>query len=227
MRSPGAVLELIAAEPGLTSGLATAPLSLRVSAGECVVIEADDAEQLEAFADLCSGIAPLYAGEVRYLGHDWTDLPHDHAAALRGRIGRVFANGGWLPFLDAETNILLSQLHHTQESLSELRAAAAMLAQEFGLPGLPQGRFVDLSPADRGCAMLIRAFLGEPRLLLLSHAAVDPRVSILTRISAAHDCGAATIWLAQARATLDIREFGAKRWLRLGADGLTMPRFTA
>ena len=75
--------------------------------------------------------------------------------------------------------------------------------------------------------MLIRAFLGEPRLLLLSHTAVDPRVSILTRISATHDRGAATIWLVQTRATHDIREFGAKRWLRLGADGLTTPRFTA
>jgi hypothetical protein len=49
----------------------------------------------------------------------------------------------------------------------------------------------------------------------------------LTRISATHDRGAATIWLVQTRATHDIREFGAKRWLRLGADGLTTPGFTA
>jgi hypothetical protein len=42
------------------------PLSLRVSAGECVLIEGSDAAQLAAFSDLCSGLVPLRGGNVRF-----------------------------------------------------------------------------------------------------------------------------------------------------------------
>src|SRR5258707_14122874 len=108
MKTVDATLELLMAEAVSASGLGvTAPLSLQLLPGDCIVIEGADAGQLGAFADLCSGLVPLRAGQVKCSGHDWADLPHDFAAALRGRIGRVFTTGGWLSFLDAEPNILL------------------------------------------------------------------------------------------------------------------------
>ena len=131
------VLELDAAWAELGSELGiNAPISLRLLPGECALIEMRGSHQLPAFADLCSGLLKLRSGQVRFTGRDWTTLPHDYAAALRGCIGRLFASGGWLPFLDIETNILLPALYHTRRDREELRREALALAQEFGLPGL-------------------------------------------------------------------------------------------
>jgi len=202
----------------------TAPLSLRLLPGECIVIEAGDSAQLDAFADLCSGLVPLRAGQVRCLDHDWTDLSHDYAAALRGRIGRVFESDIGLPFLDAETNILLPQLHHTNRGTSELRIRAAALAREFGLPGLPVGPLVELAPLDAARAMLVRALLGEPALLFL-HDPIPPlRAAVLNRIATLLDGGSAVVWLAKTGSPRNSASYAATQWLRLTEQGLTLAR---
>src|SRR5258708_38714074 len=82
-----------------SSGLANAPLSLKLLPGECAVIEAPTALQLATFADLCCGMLEVRSGHVHCLGRDWADLPHEYAAALRGRIGRVFAAGRGVPLV--------------------------------------------------------------------------------------------------------------------------------
>src|SRR3954471_5420013 len=125
MRSAVPVLQLATVQVGHFRNLGVnAPSSLSLLSGECALIEGSDAAQLAAFADLCSGLITLRSGNVRYVGHDWSDLSHDYAAALRSRIGRVFARGGWLPFLDIETNILLPQLYHTRRDREELHREA-------------------------------------------------------------------------------------------------------
>src|SRR3954452_22364535 len=107
MRSAIPVLELVMAQVEHFQDLGiSAPLSLRLLSGECALIEGSDVAQLAVFADLCSGLINLRSGNVRFVGRDWSDLSHDYAAAVRSRIGRVFATGGWLPFLDMESNIL-------------------------------------------------------------------------------------------------------------------------
>jgi phospholipid/cholesterol/gamma-HCH transport system ATP-binding protein len=143
------------------------PISLQLLPGELALIEANDPRRAAWFADLCCGLVRLAEGTVTFLGRDWTAMPRDHAAALRGRIGRVFAEGGWIEFVDMATNVLLPQLHHTRRDGREVREEAAKLACVFGLPGLPMGRPRDLSTKDLARAACIRAFLGEPALLLL------------------------------------------------------------
>src|SRR3954453_21593302 len=138
MQSAVPVLQLVMAQTGNFQDLGVnAPLSLSLLSGECALIEGSDAAQLAAFADLCSGLITLNSGNARFIGRDWSDLPHDYAAALRGRIGRVFATGGWVPFLDVEPNVRKPKLHHPRRDLEELRQEAQGLAREFGLPGLP------------------------------------------------------------------------------------------
>jgi phospholipid/cholesterol/gamma-HCH transport system ATP-binding protein len=216
------------AETGPVSALGlSAPLSLRLLPGECAVIEGADTAQLEAFADLCSGLVRLRTGHVRFLGHDWAALPDEFAAALRGRIGRVFGTIASLPFLDAETNLLLSQLHHTRYVRDELRAEATALAYEFGLPGIPQGRLGDLAPEDALRGMLIRAFLGEPMLLLLEEPAIGFRAALLNRIAGIRDRGGGVIWLIRSRMTRDAQPFGATQWLRLTENGFAAVRSAA
>src|SRR3954463_1013494 len=202
MQSAVPVLQLAMVQVGHFRDLGVnAPLSLSLLSGECALIEGSDAAQLAAFADLCSGLITLNSGNVRFMGRDWSDLPHDYAAALRGRIGRVFATGGWLPFLDVETNILLPQLHHTRRDLEELRQEAQGLAREFGLPGLPVGRVDTLAAADLGRAGLVRAFLGEPLLVMREDptrgllASIGPVV--LNHAAMTRDRGGAVVGLAR------------------------------
>jgi phospholipid/cholesterol/gamma-HCH transport system ATP-binding protein len=231
MRSMTPVLELDAAWAELGSELGiNAPISLRLLPGECALIEMRGCHQLPAFADLCSGLLKLRSGQVRFTGRDWTTLPHDCAAALRGCIGRSFASGGWLPFLDIETNILLPALYHTRRDREELRREAPALAQEFGLPGLPLGQPRELSTPDLGRAALVRAFLGEPLLVVLeepTQGALEPLApAALNRAVMARDRGGAVGWLTRRRATGADPSFPASQRLHLGNLGLT-PRLAA
>src|SRR3954452_18454102 len=105
MRSAVPVLHLAMAQVGHFRNLGvSAPLSLRLLSGECALIEGSDAAQLAAFADLCSGFITLRSGNVRFVGRDWSDLPHAYVASLRTRSARVFAPWAWLPFLDIKPN---------------------------------------------------------------------------------------------------------------------------
>lgn len=202
----------------------TMPITLELAAGDLALVEVRDPGRAAWFADLCCGLVPLAEGSVRFLGHDWAAMPHDYAAAMRGRIGRVFARGNWIEFVDMATNVLLPQLHHTRRDARELREAAARLACGFGLPGLPTGRPGELSAIDLARAACIRAFLGDPVLLLLEspvqgrHA--DLIVPLLDALAKARSKGAASVWLAGSGLVWDDRSVPATHRLRLRDYGL-------
>src|SRR3954451_8634657 len=225
MRSAVPVLHLAMAQAGYFQDLGVnAPLSLRLLPGACALVEGSDAAQLAAFAELCGGLIALHSGNVRFIGRDWSELPHGYAAALRGRIGRLFATAGWLPFLDIETNILLPQLHHTRRDLEELRQEAQGLAREFGLPGLPLGRVDTLAAADLGRAGLVLRFLGEPLLVLLedpTRGLLAPSIpAVLNRAAMTRDRGGAVVWLARNGFARINPSFPADQWLQLSSEGL-------
>jgi phospholipid/cholesterol/gamma-HCH transport system ATP-binding protein len=202
------------------------PLSLRLLSGECALIETAEEVQLAFFADLCSGLIQPQSGHVRFLGHDWRNIPDEYAAALRGRIGRVFTAGAWIPFLDVETNILLPALYHTRRDRQDLRNEALSLAHEFGLPGLPLDRPGDLSPGDLHCASLVRAFLGNPLLVLVedpSNLSLRRRFSaVLTRMATVLESGGAVVWFSRDRTIGDAMPFPADHHLELSDRGLAL-----
>jgi phospholipid/cholesterol/gamma-HCH transport system ATP-binding protein len=230
MRSETAVLELAmaVAEPEIDLAVGV-PLSLSILPGESALIEAAHAMHIAAFADLCSGLIAPQSGRVRFLGRDWQELPNEYAAALRGRIGRVFTTGAWVPFLDITTNILLPALHHTRRDRAELRAEALALAQEFGLPGLPLDRPEAATPADLDRAALVRAFLGEPLLVLVEdrpNRSLSRSAAVLSRVAATCDRGGAVIWMAAERTHVDAA-FEATHHLELSDRGLALVRHAA
>ena len=182
-------------EPG---GAPSRPLDLALAPGDFVLIEAGTDGHGSALADACLGLEPAVAGEIRFQGRAWTQMPLDHAQAMRGRVGRTFAWDAWLDELGMRENILLPQLYHTRASFDALSDQAARLARRFGLPGLPLDRPKALTSADRRRAGCVRAFLGTPQLLLLESPTrgIYPEVleALLNAIGAARDRGAAVLW---------------------------------
>jgi phospholipid/cholesterol/gamma-HCH transport system ATP-binding protein len=221
-----AILDLDQAQSSSLFGTAAdASLSLRIGPGELVLVDARDSDLAGHFADLCSGLITPDAGDVAFLGHHWQKLPQDYAHALRGRVGRVFSTSSWIPYLDAATNIMLPQLHHTRRDATQLRAEAIALCTLFGLPGLPIGPIGSLTGNDLVRAGFVRAFLGEPMLLLLESPVqglyADLVPLLLNRLAIARDRGAAALWLTRSKLVWGDRSFPATQRLRLGYHGLS------
>lgn len=226
------VLELIAARADTDPDeIPAPPLSLRLMPGELALIDVPNPARSTWFADLCTGLVPLAGGAVRFLDRDWSAVPGDYAAALRGRIGRVFHDGGWVDFIDLSTNIMLPMLHHTRTDATALRVSATALSCFFGLPGLPRGRPSSLSVADRARAACVRAFLGEPALLILEaplqgHLS-ELKTPLLEAMAAARGRGAAAIYLTNYGMVWRDPTIPADHRLRLHERGLVSMRRAA
>lgn len=199
--------------------------ALRLEPGELAVVRAEDAGEARALALLCAGLAPLRAGRVCFLGHDWTVLQRREAEALRARIGLAPGDGGWLPHLTVEEGILLPRLHHEDRSEAELCREAEALCRLFGLRGLPDGRPSEYSRAELARAALARAFLGQPALLILespldretADALADP---VLEALEPARARGAAAIWSTHSRRAWQEPGFPADQWFILERGAL-------
>jgi phospholipid/cholesterol/gamma-HCH transport system ATP-binding protein len=176
-------------------------VSLSVCAGDLVLIRLARLEQTTAFADACAGIIEPISGAVSFLGRNWAKLPPDQANALRGRMGRVFKTGNWVNHLSLMDNILLPQQHHTRRAAQRLCDEAGLLAEQFGLPGLPLGLPGDLTAADLQRAACVRAFMGRPSLVLLEEPTRGIFLEIISALMGAvreaRERGAAVIWLTR------------------------------
>ena len=212
-------------------GRSAGALDLQLEPGELALIDARDLPLASGFADLCCGLHHPADGEVRFLQRDWSAQPGEMADALRGLIGRVMANPGWLRFLDATTNVLLQQIHHTRSDLEALREEAARLATHFGLPGLPNGPMAELSAGDQMRVGLVRAFVGEPKLVILESPVQglyqDMVPALLNRLWEVRDRGGAAIWLTRSRMIWDNPLFPATHRLRLDHQGLSQLKAAA
>jgi phospholipid/cholesterol/gamma-HCH transport system ATP-binding protein len=199
-------------------------LEFTLGPGELMLVNARDPTLAAGFADLCCGLDPTQTGVVRFLDRDWARLPREVADALRGQIGRVLYAPGWLKFLDVTSNILLSELHHTRRDVGAVRDQAAALARHFGLPGIPTGPVEALSQEDLLRAGYIRAFLGDPKLVILESPVqglfADLVPQLLNQLAAVRDRGGAAIWLTRSRLVWDNRAFPATQRLHLAPRGL-------
>jgi phospholipid/cholesterol/gamma-HCH transport system ATP-binding protein len=193
------VLTLEAAR-GAGERMPLAALNLTLSAGDFAVIEVPGSRRGAAFADLCAGLVSMISGRVQFLGRDWHETPHRHADALRGHIGRLFTLPLRPDTQDVASRVLLARLHHTRTQEATLRAEATRLAERFGLPGLPAGPARRLTDPDLLRAACVRAFLGEPRLVILElpvSAQQDDLLPALLEVGAeARGQGVTLMWLA-------------------------------
>jgi phospholipid/cholesterol/gamma-HCH transport system ATP-binding protein len=177
----------------------TIDLEMNLFGGDLALINLERPRFGSLLADACCGLHPAVEGSISFLGKAWSALPSDTANALRGRIGRVFTFGNWINRLTLLENILLPQLHHTRRKVAELRDEAVRLAEDFGLPGLPSGLPDDAIRTDHQRAACIRAFVGQPSLILLEEPTfgVYPEIlpPLINAIRKACERGCGVIWL--------------------------------
>ena len=177
----------------------TIDFEMNLDGGDLALVNLERPRFGSILADACCGLHQAAEGAIFFLGKDWSLLPSNTANALRGRIGRVFTFGNWINRLTLLENILLPQLHHTSRKFTELRNQAVHLAEHFGLPGLPTGLPDDAMRTDHQRAACIRAFLGQPSLILLEEPTfgVYPEIlpPLINAIRNACDRGCGVIWL--------------------------------
>ncbi|MHB8522047.1 MAG: ATP-binding cassette domain-containing protein [Limisphaerales bacterium] len=170
-------------------------ISLALDPGDLLLVRIERENERLPLADAAEGLAPPTEGSVTFLGEDWQRMSADQAAAQRGKVGRVFEDEGWISNLTVDENIVLSQRHHTQRSEEDILDEALKLARLFGLPGLPAGRPADVRRPDLRKAACIRAFLGQPALIILERPSRgDPATPLENAVRAARQRGAAVLW---------------------------------
>jgi phospholipid/cholesterol/gamma-HCH transport system ATP-binding protein len=170
-----------------------------INQGDLMLIRLGNEHTRLPVADAAAGMILPDEGTVRFLGNKWSELSSKDAAIERARIGRVFAGTGWISDLSVEENITLAQRHNTNRPERDIRSEAASLARIFALPGLPQGFSSTVRRQDLQRAACVRAFLGQPRLLILEEptSGVHPQImpALMSTIRAARARGAAVLWM--------------------------------
>lgn len=195
-----AVLEFqqVTAEGGHLYDTAIWQVSFRLRHSELMLVRLEPGHQHPQLADVAQGLVEPVQGRVSFLGKQWSDLSEEAKHAARAKIGRVFDEPGWISELDMDDNITLSQRHHTRRSESAIRDEASELARRFSLPGLPQGKPSGTPAPDLRRAACVRAFLGQPELLILERptAGVYPDImpALMASVRAARSRGAAVLW---------------------------------
>lgn len=172
--------------------------SLELNKGELLLVRIERENERLPLADATEGLVPPTQGRVMFLGEDWQHMSADHAAAQRGKIGRLFDDEGWISDLEVDQNIMLAQHHHTLRSEQAILEEALQLARVFGLPGLPRGRPASLRRWDLRKAACIRAFLGQPAFIILEQPVrgvyADLLAPLVSAVQSARKRGAAVLW---------------------------------
>lgn len=158
------------------------------------------------------------SGRVLFEGVSWEYRSTYGLLACRGRIGWVLSQPAWVNNLNVLENVLLRQLHHTIIPRSQLLAEAQELAYAVDLPEVPAGRMSALEISKQRRAEWVRAFLGNPRLVMLHRAfngiEHSHRDALTKIVRNALSRGTGVLWLAGARDEL------------MAANGLASRQFT-
>jgi len=173
-------------------------VSFELNRGELLLVRIERENERLPLADAATGLTRARPGRVQFLGEDWRAMSADSAAAHRGRVGRLFEDEGWISDLEVDQNIILAQRHHTRRSEAEIVEEALQFARIFGLPGLPRGRPASVRRWDLRKAACMRAFLGQPILIILEQPVrgvyADLMAPLVNSVRSARNRGAAVLW---------------------------------
>jgi len=182
-------------------GAGAGTMTARFLPGVLSVVRVEPGLRPAPLADMAVGLVEPARGRVLFLGEAWQAAGPEQNLARRARIGRVFWEQGWISNLNVLENVTLPQRHHTRRPVPEIIAEAEALARRFGLERLPAARPARVDPRDLRRAEWVRAFLGNPALVLLEEPLrgagpeAAPRLFEAVREACARQ--AAVLWLAE------------------------------
>lgn len=201
----GAILGLENARiPGADPSRATATrVDQQLRPGGLCLIQPRQALDYHLLLDACCGLHPVESGRVLFLGRSWELLKAEDANALRGLIGRVFADPRWVSHLSLADNLMLAQRHHATFSQSRIRRECHDRSLFFGLPGIPMGRPDQAMGTDLVRAGCVRAFVGKPYLVLIEdlppNALTPVFTGLINAIREVRERGGAVLWVTTSR----------------------------
>lgn len=174
-------------------------ITFKIGPGDIMLVRPDNRNIPLPLCDMAEGLAE-YEGAISFLGKLWPDLSPDAQSQLRGQIGRVFHEPGWISSLNIYNNITLSLRHHTALPEETIRKAVNDLSAAAGIDNVPEVN-PDMIDGDslRRCEW-VSAFLGNPDLVLLERPEEGVNVVyfdllidlVLARLAA----GGAVIWIS-------------------------------
>jgi predicted ABC-type transport system involved in lysophospholipase L1 biosynthesis ATPase subunit len=182
--------------------------SFSVAPGEALWIPTAKESGL-AWLDWLTGIAAPPDGEVFWKGVEWRQRGPDEAAAERGQIGCVFANGGLVANLDMDENVWLPMRMHRRQDAEE---QVGHWSRYFECEPLPSARAPAVPERVRRRILWARAFAGQPQALVLERPLLDSapadRDLLLDAVRRKRAEGVAVVWLdgpltAEVRAALE------------------------
>jgi ABC-type sulfate/molybdate transport systems ATPase subunit len=144
---------------------------LTVSAGEPVALLGFDQHTAEVFINLVTGATLPDAGHIRLFGRPTTDISDgaDWLATV-DRVGIVSARAVLLEQLTVIQNLAMPFTLEIEPPSDDIRARAAQLAKEAGLPEAMWTRPVaQLDAAAHARVRLGRAMALDPAVLLIEH----------------------------------------------------------
>lgn len=173
-------------------------LTFLLKRGNLLVLTVEAGNENLPLADAAEGLIVPAAGAVFWLNRRWSAMRPGDELSARAKIGRVFEKNGWISNLNVIENITLSQRHHTARPEEEIIAEADDLAKSFGLPEAPRQRPAFVPRRELRLAEWIRAFMGNPSLLLLERPENGVREEnvpkLIKAVQKARTRGAAVIW---------------------------------
>lgn len=206
----------------------TARLDLDLPHGEVALVQVEDEHDAGLLVDLCLGLSDPGAGQVRFLGVDWTSRTPRERFYRRRRIGTVAQTDVWPSHMTVLEAVLVPRAYHDERPQAEVVADATELARLFGLPGLPTGRRETTPPRALVRAACVRGFLGSPDLVVVQDQALDQAselaVPMAQAIAAACDRGATVLWITASLAAQAAQFVQPDNVYRLGDHGLARVR---
>lgn len=196
------------------AGLDAVTWDFTLAPGAWAWIATGTTSRWKELGDMLCGLATPETGAVRFLEQDWARIWPDTAARARAKIGRVFADKGWLSNLDCDENIYLPHRYHGVLSKAELMAAAEQWGRRFGLWPLPVTRPAMTRISELRRCEWVRAFIGSPALVVLEDPlegigkSFEPALQEACREVCAR--GGAVVWMQEEEAACMAREPGGK-----------------
>jgi ABC-type lipoprotein export system ATPase subunit len=172
MLSCGKLAKTYATERGAIDAIRT--IDLEVARGEFVVIVGRSGSGKSSLLAMMGGLSRPTGGTVCVDGIDIWALPDDRLAQLRSReIGFVFQFASLLPTLRVVDNVALPALLGRPREKDAAYRTAALLLDQVGLAKYSDAYPAEMSSGEQRRAVLARALVNAPSLLLADEPTCD------------------------------------------------------